>query len=87
MKRNGLKQTLGLGTIKNVKDLRDKVNRAKQKPSELVNLLCKDFNVRQNDQDRWLTFDDINNEETFEGQDVYDTYRNRTGLTYQAQLI
>ena len=42
MKRNGLKQTLGLGTIKNVKDLRDKVNRAKQKPSEYVKILMLD---------------------------------------------
>ena len=64
----------GLGTIKNIKDLRDKVNRAKNNPTELVNLLCKDFNVRQNDQDKWITFDIANNEETFNMEDLSDTY-------------
>ena len=64
----------GLGTIKNIKDIRDKVNRAKNNPSELVNLLCKDFNVRQNEQDKWLPFDVINNEATFEVNDLFDTY-------------
>lgn len=64
----------GLGTIKNIKDLRDKVNRARNNPSELVNLLCKDFNIRQNEQDKWISFDIANNEETFEMKEVYDTY-------------
>lgn len=64
----------GLGVMKNIKDLRDKVQRAKNNPSELVNLLCKDFNIRQSEQDKWLTFEDINNEETFDTKEVYDTY-------------
>ena len=64
----------GLGTIKNIKDLRDKVNRAKNNPTELVNLLCKDFNIRQNDQDKWITFDIANNEETYDIEDLFDTY-------------
>lgn len=64
----------GLGTIKNIKDLRDKVNRAKNNPTELTNLLCKDFNIRQNDQDKWITFDIANNEETYDMKDLFDTY-------------
>lgn len=64
----------GLGTIKNIKDLRDKVNRAKNNPTELVNLLCKDFNIRQNDQDKWINFDIANNEETYDIEDLFDTY-------------
>lgn len=64
----------GLGTIKNIKDLRDKVNRAKNNPTELTNLLCKDFNIRQNDQDKWITFDIANNEATYEIQELQDTY-------------
>ena len=64
----------GLGTIKNIKDLRDKVNRAKNNPSELVNLLCKDFNIRQNEQDKWITFDIANNEETYNIEDLFDNY-------------
>lgn len=64
----------GLGTIKNIKDLRDKVNRAKNNPTELTNLLCKDFNIRQNDQDKWITFDIANNEDTYEMEELQDTY-------------
>lgn len=64
----------GLGTIKNIKDLRDKVNRAKNNPTELVNLFCKDFNIRQNDQDKWITFDIANNEETYDIEELFDTY-------------
>ena len=54
-----------LGVIKSLKDLRDKVERAKANPIELVNLLCKDFNVRQNSVNAWLTFEDLNNEEIY----------------------
>lgn len=54
-----------LNVIKSLKNLRDKVERAKQNPIELVNLLCKDFNVRQNAVNAWLTFDDLNNEEIY----------------------
>ena len=54
-----------LGVIKSKKDLRDKVERAKANPIELVNLLCKDFNVRQNSINAWLSFEDLNNEEIY----------------------
>jgi phage terminase large subunit-like protein len=61
-----------LGVIKSVKDLRDKVERAKNNPIELVNLLCKDFNIRQNSMNAWLTFEDLNNEEIYsEWKDCY----------------
>lgn len=56
----------GLGTIKQTKDLRDKVNKAKIKPNELKNLLCKDFNVRETNISSWLTYDELNNESTFD---------------------
>lgn len=64
----------GLGTIKNIKDIRDKVERAKNNPMELTNLLCKDFNVRQNDQDKWITYDIVDNQEKFELEEISDTY-------------
>ena len=61
-----------LGVIKSLKDLRDKVERAKANPIELVNLLCKDFNIRQNSVNAWLTFEDLNNEEIYnEWKDGY----------------
>ena len=61
-----------LGVIKGYKELRDKVERAKNNPIELVNLLCKDFNIRQNTINAWLTFDDLNNEEIY--TDWKDSY-------------
>jgi len=54
-----------LGSIKSLKSIREKVERAKANPIELVNLLCKDFNVRQNTINSWLTFDELNNEEIY----------------------
>lgn len=64
----------GLGTIKNVNILRDKVKTANNNPNELPNLLCKDFNIRQNDQDKWLTYEVIHNTATFSDDEIYDTY-------------
>ena len=64
----------GLGTIKNVNILRDKVKTASNNPNELPNLLCKDFNIRQNDQDKWLTYEVIHNTATFSDDEIYDTY-------------
>ena len=61
-----------LGVIKSLKDLRDKVERAKANPIELVNLLCKDFNIRQTGLNAWLNFDDLNNERIY--TDWKDTY-------------
>ena len=61
-----------LGKIKSLKTLREKVERAKNNPIELVNLLCKDFNIRQNTINAWLTFEDLNNEEIYsEWKDNY----------------
>ena len=62
------------GTIKSKDALRDKVERAKANPNELVNLLCKDFNVRMNSDDHWLSFDDVYNELTFELEELKDNY-------------
>ena len=72
--RKWYKANPGLGTIKKIKDLRDKVNRAKNNPNELLNLLCKDFNIRQNGQDKWLNYEIANNEATFDMSEIQDTY-------------
>ena len=67
-----IKANPSLGTIKSLKALREKVERAKANPIELVNLLCKDFNVRQNSVNAWLTFEELNNEEIYnEWKDCY----------------
>lgn len=43
-------------------------------PTELSNLLCKDFNIRMTENTRWLTYEVANNEATFEPEQVYDSY-------------
>lgn len=56
----------GLGTIKKLADLQAKVEKAKQSPVDLNGVLVKDFNIRGTKATAWLSFDDINNEATFD---------------------
>lgn len=64
----------GLGTIKNIRQLRDKVRKAQQSPDLQRNLLCKEFNVRETSGGSWLSFDDINNETTFDVTELRPRY-------------
>lgn len=64
----------GLGTIKNIRQLRDKVARAKQEPSLQRNLLCKEFNIRETAGGSWLSFDDLNNETLFDVMELKPRY-------------
>jgi len=63
-----------LGHIKKLDDLISKVERAKQSPRDLTGVLTKDFNVISTTASTWLTFDDINNEETFDIVDFKGYY-------------
>lgn len=56
----------GLGTIKNEKTLLEKVEKAKQNPALLKNLLCKEFNIPETSVESWLTYEQLNNTETFD---------------------
>ncbi|MCI1945579.1 terminase large subunit [Clostridium luticellarii] len=64
----------GLGVIKKVDDLKIKVKRAKSNPNDVTGILTKDFNVRCTVSTAWLTFDTINNEETFDIDKFHDCY-------------
>lgn len=50
------------------------MQRALNNPTELANLLCKDFNVRMTENSRWLTYEVASNEATFDLDAIYDTY-------------
>ncbi|TYR78448.1 terminase large subunit [Priestia megaterium] len=63
-----------LGSIKKLDDLERKVKRAKNNPNDLTGLLTKDFNIRDTVHSAWLTFDDINNEETFDIEQFRGSY-------------
>lgn len=63
-----------LGTIKKLNDLISKVERAKNSPRDLTGVLCKDFNVISSVSTAWLSFEDINNTETFNISDFRGSY-------------
>jgi phage terminase large subunit-like protein len=56
----------GLGTIKSIDQLRQKVKKAQANPLLVKNLLTKDFNVRETTTEAWLTFEQLDNKETFD---------------------
>lgn len=56
----------GLGTIKNYNTLREKVDKAKANPAFVKNLVCKEFNISETSSEAWLTWEQLNNTETFE---------------------
>lgn len=64
----------GLGIIKKIDDLEVKVERAKNNPKDLSGVLTKDFNIRDTISSAWLTFDDLNNIETFDINNFKNCY-------------
>lgn len=69
-----VKANPALCSIKKLDDLTAKVERAKQNRNELSGVLCKEFNVRETVKTAWLSFDDINSEETFTLSDFRGAY-------------
>ena len=69
-----VKANPGLGTIKSTKTLTDNVEKAKNDVSFRPTVLTKDFNLKNVSADTWLTWEQLNNEETFEIEDVENTY-------------
>lgn len=55
----------GLGTIKKIDQIKTKVMKALANPKLVKNLCCKDFNIRETAGETWLTFEELNNEATF----------------------
>lgn len=64
----------GLNRIKKLDDLIAKVERAKQSPRDLTGILVKDFNVIETVASTWISFEDANNEETFNIEDFKGYY-------------
>jgi len=68
------KSNPSLGKIKLVSYLEDIMNKAKNDLSTRVTMLCKDFNIKQADSGSWLTYGDLNNEETYNLNDLKESY-------------
>lgn len=64
----------GLGTIKGRDYLQEQVKRAKNDKNYLPTLLTKDFNIRETGVGSWLTFETINNQETFDLESLRNCY-------------
>lgn len=64
----------GIGTIKNLQTLTDKVERAKSNPKMVKNLVCKEFNIRETTGESWLTFEEIDNRELFDIKELKPLY-------------
>lgn len=69
-----IKANPGLGPIKSIKTLSDNVEKAKNDVSFRPTVLTKDFNLKNVSADTWLTWEQFDNEDTFEMSDVEDTY-------------
>lgn len=64
----------GLGTIKDLGKFRDKVRKAQNKPNEVKNLLCKDFNRRETSSESWLSYEQLFNPATFDPREMKFSY-------------
>lgn len=60
------KSNPSLGTIKMKSYFDDIMNKARNDMATKVTMLCKDFNIKQIDSGSWLTFNELNNTETYD---------------------
>lgn len=64
----------GLGTIKSLEQLTAKVKKAQANPALVKNLVCKEFNIRETSSEAWLTFEQLNNTDTFDLAELRPRY-------------
>ncbi|MDO5715751.1 MAG: terminase large subunit [Tissierellia bacterium] len=64
----------GLGTIKKYDALENKVNKAKSNSKLIKNLLTKDFDIPETSSESWLSFEVIDNRETYDIQELKPRY-------------
>lgn len=68
------KSNPSLGSIKTMSYFNDIMNKARNDMATKVTMLCKDFNIKQIESGSWLTFSELNNEETYKLTDLSDSY-------------
>lgn len=64
----------GLGSIKNLGTLRDKVEKAKKNPLLVRNLVCKEFNIPETSSEAWLTAEQAINPAKFDVEKLKPRY-------------
>ena len=73
-KRTWQKSNPNLGTVKTYSYLEDLMNKSKHDLATRVTILSKDFNIKQLEQGSWLSFDDLNNAESYTLDDLKNSY-------------
>lgn len=74
VQKKWIKANPGLGTIKGIDYLKEQVKRAKNDKNYLPTLLTKDFNIRETGVGSWLTFETVENKQTFKLDDLKNCY-------------
>ncbi len=69
-----MKANPGLGTIKKLDALEQKVNKAISNSMLVKNLVCKDFNIRETNGESWLTYEQLNNQSKFDIEELKPKY-------------
>ena len=69
-----MKANPGLGTIKSLDTLKGYVQNGKDDKTFLPTVLTKDFNIRETGVGSWLTFESINNTETYKLEELRSSY-------------
>ncbi|WP_313232456.1 terminase large subunit [Tissierella praeacuta] len=71
---NWIKANPGLGTIKKLRALQDKAKRVADNSRLEKNFVCKEFNIRETSSESWLTFEQLNNTDTFDIEKLKPRY-------------
>lgn len=74
VQKNWIKANPGLESIKSIEYLKEQVKRAKNDKNYLPTLLTKDFNIRETGVGSWLTFEAIDNKNTFDLNELKNCY-------------
>ncbi len=69
-----IKANPNLGVSKSYTYLKEKVDRAKQNSDFVKNVLTKEFNIRETSSESWLTYEELNNTETFDIAELKPRY-------------
>ena len=73
-KRTWQKSNPSLGAVKTYSYLEDLMNKSRHDLATRVTMLSKDFNIKQLEQGSWLSFDDLSNDETYDINDLKNSY-------------
>ena len=73
-KTKWIKANPNLGVTKKWEYLERKVKNALENPALVRNLVCKEFNIRETSSESWLSFEQLNNIETFNLEDLKPRY-------------